>query len=148
MYDFDSPHGNMFNWDQYAQQSAETVHHDNHQPMANVPPYVPIAQPGFGIRVSDDGNQGMHDEEHQYSIGDYRAMELSNEYNGNDEMGFEIWGEIANEEILHNPEGTEGGLAWTGHEGHSPAFCSQHCYQIPLDSLPAPFASFLEREAP
>ncbi|MCJ1434595.1 hypothetical protein MMC27_003964 [Xylographa pallens] len=153
MDNFNPQHENLFNWDQDGNNTSEDVDYGNFHTIAGFDSDTLAAVPNFEMRMSDNYVQG-HGSEHLYDVGDYRDVELDNNHNEDEEMYFESGRATENNEELHIAGSTEGGSAWTSHEGpedhegHSPAFCSLHCFQIPLDSLPTPFSSFLEREAP
>ena len=76
---------------------------------------------------------------HQYSASEPGAVALDKIRDEYDQMYYQVTHESPTNEAPSSPWGMDGNFVSTGHENHTPAFCSEHCFTALLDLVPPPF---------
>ncbi|MCJ1393110.1 hypothetical protein MMC18_005982 [Xylographa bjoerkii] len=148
LHNYDPSYENLFDWDKDASDPTENRNYGNIHTTAGFNTYNPTAQLSSGMLSREHDIERSHDNEHMYDRSNYRDIGLDNDHNKFGEMNFQTRYDTENAEDDLEPETPGHGLDLSGHDAHSPSFCWDHCFSIPLNSLPAPSASFAEEEAP
>ncbi|MCJ1398816.1 hypothetical protein MMC11_002017 [Xylographa trunciseda] len=122
---YDPRYEDLFDWDNDMNVDNEARTDGNLDQGIEYDAGFPMNGPNPGILLNEYDNEPEHGNGYMYNTMDYGNVGLDDSTSG---------------QVYPFP-GTISTLS--GHENHSPQFCMNNCFPIPLDSLPEPFRSFL-----